>query len=400
MLNIGFISAWLHRGSTYVTINYMKMLSQYNLFVYARGGEYFDNSFKMEKIDIYKAKRLEGTRIDSKELINWIDSNKIDIIIVNEQDEVAAICKAKIKRPHVIIGAYIDYYTEKTVENYRAYDFLICNTKRHYSVFEWHPQCYYLPWCVDTNLYKPEEKQNREITFFHSMGMSDRKGTDILIKTFIKNDLGKKSRLVIHTQRNISNLISVEQAEKNNIQIVEKTVPAPGLYYMGDIYVYPTKLDGLGLTMYEALSCGMPVIVTNDAPMNEIVNNERGKLVEVSKFTARSDGYYWPLAYASENSLYKNMKFYIDNPTVLEKEKSNARQFALNNLAIKDCQKKLNDIISNIHNIDNLEWCERYIEEEKKQQKIIKKHEIIDLFFPKFLEAKIREKLENSRRIK
>lgn len=400
MLNIGFVSAWLHRGSTYVTINYMKMLSQYNLFVYARGGEYFDDSFKMEKIDIYKAKRLEGTKIDSEEFIRWIDSNKIDIIIVNEQDEVAAICKAKIERPHVIIGAYIDYYTEKTVENYRAYDFLICNTKRHYSVFEWHPQCYYLPWCVDTNLYKPEGNKNEEITFFHSMGMSDRKGTEALINTFIKNDLGKKSRLVIHTQRNISNLITTDQAEKNNIEIVEKTVPAPGLYYMGDIYVYPTKLDGLGLTMYEALASGMPVIATNDAPMNEIVSNERGKLVEVSKFTARSDGYYWPLAYVSEDSLCESMRFYIENPTALEIEKNNARQFALNNLAIENCQGKLNDIISNVHNIDNLEWCEKYIEDEKRQQKTIKRHEIVDLFFPKFLEAKIREKLENGRRIK
>lgn len=400
MLNIGFVSAWLHRGSTYVTINYMKMLSQYNLYVYARGGEYFDDDFKMEKIEIYKAKRLEGTKIDSEEFIRWIDTNKIDIIIVNEQDEVSAICKAKIKRPHVVIGAYIDYYTEKTVDNYNAYDFLICNTKRHYSVFKWHPQCYYLPWCVDTTLYKPETRQNKEITFFHSMGMSDRKGTDALINTFIKNNLGKNSRLVIHTQRNISNLISAEQAEKNNIEIIEKTVPAPGLYYMGDIYVYPTKLDGLGLTMYEALSSGMPVIATNDAPMNEIINNERGKLVEVSKFTARSDGYYWPLAYVSEDSLCESMRFYIENPTELEMEKNNARLYALNNLTIEKCQEKLMDIISNIHCIDNIKWCEEYIDKERNQEKMIKRHEIVDLFIPKFVEAHIREKLENKRRVK
>ena len=399
-MNIGFVSSWLHRGATYVTINYMKMLSQNNLYVYARGGEYFDGSFEFENTVIYKAKRLEGTKIDFKEFIKWIKKNNISIVIVNEQDEVEAICEAKLHCPEVIFGAYIDYYTEKTVKNYLAYDFLICNTKRHYDVFKWHPQCFYLPWCVDTELYKPIVKREKEISFFHSMGMSDRKGTDILIKTFIKYKLGEKSKLIIHTQKNISNILSEKEAKKNNIIIIEKTVSAPGLYYLGDIYVYPTKLDGLGLTMYEALSSGIPVITTDDAPMNEIIENDRGKLVKVNKFISRSDGYYWPLAYISERDLFEKMKFYIENPEILEKEKVNARHYALDNLKIELCKKRLNSIVSTLYTIDNKKWCEDYLFDVKKQRKIFKKHEIVDLFIPKFLESKIREKRENKRRSK
>lgn len=403
-MNIGFVSSWLHRGATYVTVNYMKMLSQNNLYVYARGGEYFDNSFKFENAHVYKAKRLEGIRIDYKEFIRWLKKNNINIVIVNEQDEVEAICEAKIHCPEVIFGAYIDYYTEETVGNYFAYDFLICNTRRHYDVFKWHQQCFYLPWCVDTDLYKPifkkENRVNTQISFFHSMGMSDRKGTDILIKTFIKYNLGEKSKLIIHTQKNISEILSPKEAEKNNIIIIQKTIPAPGLYYLGDVYVYPTKLDGLGLTIYEALSSGIPVITTDDAPMNEIIDNNRGKLIKVNKFISRSDGYYWPLAYVSEKSLFENMKFYIENIQRLKEEKLNARKYAIDNLKIEFCKNRLNSIINTLYTIDNKDWCKKYLRDKKLKRKILKRHEVVDLFIPKFLEAKIREKREENRRLK
>lgn len=397
-MNIGFISSWLHRGASYVTINYMKMLKEHDLYVYARGGEYFDECLNFENASIYKAKRLGGTIIDGNELLKWIKKNQIEILIVNEQDEVEAICKVKLECPDLKIGAYIDYYTEKTVNNYYAYDFLICNTKRHYSVFNWHPQCFYLPWCVDTDLYLPSKKKNSELTFFHSMGMSNRKGTDTLIKTFIDYHLGKKAKLIIHTQKDISNLISEREACENNIEIIKKTVQPPGLYNLGDIYVYPTTLDGLGLTMYEALSSGMPVIATNDAPMNEIIDSSRGVMVEVEKFISRSDGYYWPLAFVSQKSLYHAMNMYIDNVNLIKQHKINAREYAVSNLSIEICEKKCKKIIDSVESLKNMEWCEHYLKRKKMQKKVERKHEFIDLFVPNKFESSIRNFIEKKRR--
>lgn len=374
------------------------MLSESNLFVYARGGEYFDEKLDFHGAKIYKAKRLEGTTIDATELDRWIKKNNLDIVISNEQEEVAAICYVKLKNPAVIFGAYIDYYTETTIENYVAYDFLLCNTKRHFEVFEWHPQCFYLPWCVDTELYKPVQKDDSTLTFFHSMGMSNRKGTDVLIKTFIANNLGKSSKLIIHAQKDISGILSSKDAESNNIVVVIKTVPAPGLYHMGDVYVYPTTLDGLGLTMYEAMSCGLPVIATNDAPMNELVDSTRGRLVSVKKHISRSDGYYWPLSFVDDKSLLSAMEEYISSPDKVSMQKKAAREFALKYLTITKCQKKLLEIISSVKPIDNQDWCNRYLEMKKKAKKSHKLHEVIDLLCPVTVESKIREKIENKRR--
>lgn len=113
--------------------------------------------------------------------------------------------------------------------------------------------------------------------------MSSRKGTDILIDAFIDGKLYEKSVLVIHTQIPVERVCKYDKLhlEKYGIQIIEKTVTAPGLYYLGDVYVYPTRLDGLGLTMYEALASGLPVITSDFPPMNEAVNCNIGRLVKI-----------------------------------------------------------------------------------------------------------------------
>ena len=136
--------------------------------------------------------------------------------------------------------------------------------------------------------------------------------------------------MIIHTQIPLEILIGfkLENPERYNITIIEKTVSAPGLYYMGDVYVYPTTLDGLGLTMYEALASGMPVITTNCPPMNEVITNDVGKLVDIEKYKTRWDAYYWPLAFVKKESLIEAMKYYVDNSERILEYRNLARKVA------------------------------------------------------------------------
>ena len=178
--------------------------------------------------------------------------------------------------------------------------------------------------------------KKEKLTFFHSAGMSTRKGTDLLIEAFIEGKCYKKSSLIIHTQLPIKSLCKYSLDELNGfgISVIEKTVTAPGLYYLGDIYVYPTRLDGLGLTMYEALSSGLPVITTDFPPMNEAVNNDVGRLVKVEDFYCRGDAYYYPMAICSKDSLIESLNWYIEHPEQVCKQKVAAREYALANYDI------------------------------------------------------------------
>lgn len=334
-MNIGFVSTWFERGAAYVTKAYINAVNdKHNIFVYARGGE--SNAIGDPNWDLPYVTwglNLLGTKINSHHFSKWLKQNNIETLFFNEQRDYDILIYLRENFPQIKIGAYIDYYKEDEIDKFKLYDFLICNTKRHYSVFKNHPQCFYIPWGTDISIFKPQNTENDQVTFFHSVGMSLRKGTDVLLKTFIENNLYKESKLIIHTQINLEKNFGYakEELHKYNIEVIEKSVGAPGLYHLGDIYVYPTTLDGLGLTLYEALACGLPVITTNNPPMNEVVKKEVGYLVDIEKMYSRSDGYYWPLSICSGESLAAGMMYYIDRKSELEELKNGARNYAVQN---------------------------------------------------------------------
>jgi glycosyltransferase involved in cell wall biosynthesis len=388
-MNIGIVSAWLHRGAAYVTINYAKLLQpEHQVFVYGRGGEYFDDNMHEEGIRVHK-----GYRIDSQDgilfsdFVRWIKENRIDMVIWNEQRNLSVICQVKKTCPRVVHGAYIDYYKENMISDFAIYDFLICNTKRHYSVFKWHRQAFYIPWGCDVDIYKPQKvKRSDKIVFFHSMGMSNRKGTDILIKTFIdKNMKQYGARLVIHSQVNIDHLLTEEDAIKYGIDVINKTVEAPGLYFLGDVYVYPAKLDGLGLTMYEAISCGLPVIATDVAPMNEVITNNNGRLIKVNEFHSRNDGYYWPLAEVNEESLYEALMYYVQTADRINDISMAVRQDAVLHWNLKERKDKLLEVVNSVVALNNDDICLNYMARYKKNKRIEKRSAFIKLFVPKII---------------
>lgn len=352
-MKIGIVTTWLERGAAYVSRAYYDALSSEgnDVYIYARGGEeYAKNSKKWDKSFVTWGKKLPRFEINDKHFFLWINSNNIDVLLFNEQKHFRIVAETKKAYPNIKIGAYVDYYTEKTLKWFNMYDFLFCNTHRHIEAMDMHPQSFYIKWGVDVDLYKPADRHENssEVIFFHSVGMSPRKGTDILIRAFIDGELYHKSKLIIHTQIPITKVSDFDDNDLDNynIQVIHKTVTAPGLYHMGDVYVYPTKLDGLGLTMYESLASGLPVITTDYPPMNEVIDSSVGKLVKVRRNYCRNDAYYWPLSEVDKNDLILKMRYYVDHPDKLEIEKKNAREKAVSEYDWKSRSHYINKIIN------------------------------------------------------
>lgn len=343
-MKIGIVTTWFERGAAYVSKQYVDALSAGNeVYVYARGGEklaiddknwntknitWGDKKWGKDFSDESRNKNLEHFR-------KWIKETEPDVVFFNEEHwwESIMLCNDL----GIKTGAYVDYYTNETNPFFIIYDFLICNTKRHMEAFKWHPQAFYIPWGTDIKLFKPisyELATKGIVTFFHSAGMNPlRKGTDILIRAFAKLKC-KNTKLIIHSQKPLKeffpklNGIIKKLEDEEKLLCIEKTVGAPGLYYMGDVYVYPTILEGIGLTIAEALSSGLPVITSDNAPMNEFVNDEVGKLIKIRKFYKRDDDYYWPMCEPDESGLIAAMRYYCDNVTNLPTLKKKAREFA------------------------------------------------------------------------
>jgi 1,2-diacylglycerol 3-alpha-glucosyltransferase len=361
-MRVGIVTTWFERGAAYVSKQYRDCLArEHQVFIYARGGEsravgdarWDDDSVTWGRPGVVP---LESS-IDLADFRGWLQRCRIELVIFNEQRWWDPVIECT--RTGVVCGAYVDYYTRDTVPLFGCYDFLICNTRRHHSVFEWHPQALYIPWGTDVSIYRPASDHPVNpgaVTFFHSSGMNPvRKGTDFVLQAFDKLDW--PALLVIHTQCGLAGIEHLaaltEKLEKDGrLRMHDRTVTAPGLYHLGDVYVYPSRLDGIGLTVAEALACGLPAIVPDEPPMNEFLDSTSGATVPVCRREIRSDGYYWPMCFVTVDDLAQVMQSYVDRLGGLARLKRGARAYAESKLDWAKNSKALSQQLSNVKRIE------------------------------------------------
>ena len=223
---IGIVTTWFERGAAYVSKQYKEIWEKENdVFIYVRGGEdVATNNPNWDSNNLTFGKRYNYTKLDLIDLKHfecWIKDNNLDIVFFNEQHiwDPILLCN----KLGVLIGSYIDYYTDETVVLFGVFDFLICNTQRHYSVFKWHPQAFYIPWGTDMSIFNETQMKAVElnkIVFFHSAGMNPyRKGTDFLIRAF-SNLNYKNSKLIIHTQTDLNSFFPENKKIINECELL------------------------------------------------------------------------------------------------------------------------------------------------------------------------------------
>jgi glycosyltransferase involved in cell wall biosynthesis len=257
-------------------------------------------------------------------------------------------------------GGFMVTYREDEIPLYGSFDFLTCNTRQFHELFSWHEQDYYIPWGTDLSLFRPRKLDAVEpgrVTFFLSGGMNPpRKGADLLIRAFLK--VQGPARMVIHSQVPLRNFLpdlegTIEALKRGGkLQTYEETVSAPGLFHLGDVYVYPSRIDSLGLTVAEGLACGLPVIVPDHPPMNEFLDGSNGRRVRIARYYSRSDGHYWPQCLADEDDLAAQMQAYVDDAARIGEHKRAARAYAEKHLDWKQNGRRLGEIFSSSRRLE------------------------------------------------
>jgi len=319
-VKVGIVTTWFERGAAIVSKQFMDVLENLGceVYIFARGGEEFaktDPNWHLENVtwNSFLYSNIP-TDINKRQYIRWLKQYDISVVLFNEQQFYQPVIWTKeLGIPAV---AYVDYYTKENYKAFDVYDQLWCNTKRHFSAFEWHPGAKYLPWGTDTDIYKGS-KDKPQYLFFHSAGMSPfRKGTDVLVEAVWKIRGGLKNsgnKVLIHTQTSLFRA-QEELGQKLHelinmgvVDVVTKTVSAPGLYYMAKIYVYPSRLEGIGLTLAEAACSGLYVVTTDEAPMNEFALEDVSSKIPVSRRFERADRYYWDMVEPDVNALADKM---------------------------------------------------------------------------------------------
>ncbi len=369
-MRIGIVTTWFERGAAMVSRAYRDVLAaDHDVFIYARAGEtYGIGDPAWDTPNVTWGRRAWGadyTKIDWREFRRWVFDQQLDTVLFNEQICWAPIVLARRELP-VSIGAYVDYYTAETAPLFRLYDYLICNTQRHFSVFAEHGNAHHVPWGTDLDLFRPqpERRPAGPRTFFLSGGMNPpRKGALPALQAF--HELDADWRFLFHIQAPLSRYPAMAEicTADPRIEVVEGAVTAPGLYHRGDVYVYPALLDGIGLTVPEALACGLPVVATDNAPMNEFVKHgENGWCIPPHEFRGRSDGYYWAEAHCTVAAIKAALQQCVDVEDDLPRFRQAARTSAetqLNWTANSATMvRQFRDIADRRHRIEGLERLE------------------------------------------
>jgi glycosyltransferase involved in cell wall biosynthesis len=96
------------------------------------------------------------------------------------------------------------------------------------------------------------------------------------------------------------------------------------LYNNIDVLCYPTKKEGIGLCTLEAISYGIPIIVTNMSPYNEfIIDNKNGWLCNTNIETQYRD-FYTKLCYIDVDYLAK-LIVSLDKDTIISVGKESSK---------------------------------------------------------------------------
>lgn len=70
---------------------------------------------------------------------------------------------------------------------------------------------------------------------------------------------------------------------QQEVIIFERGMPTKdlwGLYAISDVYLQPSKAEGLGMPVLDAMACGIPVVATRTGAMTELLDSGRGWTVE------------------------------------------------------------------------------------------------------------------------
>jgi len=126
-----------------------------------------------------------------------------------------------------------------------------------------------LPWCLDLDSLPAQSISGPARTFVHNAGLvdpDDRKGTRDTVEAFSRTSR-KDIRLIVRLQKEVA-----LPAMDERIEVQIGNVPSHAdLYRNVDVAIQPSKMEGIGFMILEAICSGLPVITTDYPPMNEYV---------------------------------------------------------------------------------------------------------------------------------
>lgn len=168
--------------------------------------------------------------------------------------------------------------------------------------------------------FKPRKKENK-FKFLYVGECSDRKGIFHLLNCFselfsnnsnVELHLKSNSGMLFYGGNDVQNIVNKlpnvfwDNSDKGHCEILK-------LYDDCHAYVYPSRADTFGMTILEAMACGLPVISTSDPGVTELID---GRYYKVKSNLVDVKNHPWMKGKWGEpdlEDLKKQMSFVYEN---------------------------------------------------------------------------------------
>ncbi len=285
-MRIGIVSKWFNRGQPVVG-RYLRSAVDslgHESFVLAKPRREkgpmagaLERTGVWDQPDVTAASSFETPL---EEYLSWVETNSIEAILCDQNyqfEELAELRQAGIR----VIGRFVwEHFTEDHLEGARgAYDVIYSVTNAEQDRYrDWGLQTPRVPWGIHPELLAvPRRRRDDGLVRFVFPGgfLGHRKPAEPVIEAFSKTT-DPDLRLLVKAQVKRSRLEAILPLVEADSRIELRLADEPWEEHLAaiaanDVCVSPSRWEGLGLPLYEAVAFGMPTITNGDAPMNEVV---------------------------------------------------------------------------------------------------------------------------------
>ena len=337
-LHIGIVSIWHVRGVTFVAKQMANALEseQVRTHVLARweADKFFNGS------PVQHPRVVNGGNDPSPgEVTDWAKRNRLDAVVFfevhpNDWKRVDALRRAGVR---VIACEHLDVLRLEFLDRYDRFDGFLHATFEAARVFRGrHPgvPSITVPWGIPESALPAVRTGTRRdsgmLRFVHVAGwggLNNRKNTDLLVRAWHRA-APKNAVLALYTQ------VSPEKYGEDcgrilrqdpSIEVHEGTVDNIfEAYADADMLLWPSKREGLGLPIVEALACGVPVLISDGYMMKQwIIPGEHGVVCPAEP---RETINYLPEMQVDETALAKQIADLSAHPERIAQMAGNLRR--------------------------------------------------------------------------
>ena len=305
-MRVGLVTKWFNRGQPVVARHLRSALDElgHETYVLARPKkERGPMKGRLQRDDVWDQPRVDEASaydVTAGEYSSWVERRGIEAIFCDQNYQFAELAALR-DRGVLTIGRFVwEHFTADDVPGAReafdvVYSFTRCEQERYAGFGLETP---YVPWGIHPQLLAVEPRPRDDphvLVIFPGGFVGHRKPIEPVVDAFMRT-ADRRLRLLVKAQverKDGAAAARAAAASDERIEFMLSDQPTGEHlreFAAADVCLAPSRWEGLGLPLFEAMAFGMPVITNDIPPLNEVIEHERNGLLvrSIPNGTARS----------------------------------------------------------------------------------------------------------------